>query len=76
MPVRLGRVLEFNKYREIACTINEIIQKTVYRHKREEVALKKINPLYIWLTVALILIITLLMFNSLHSRSLGTFGVR
>lgn len=35
MPEKLSKVLEFNKYREIVCTLNEIIQETVYNHKKK-----------------------------------------
>jgi hypothetical protein len=33
MPPLLTHVLEFNKFREIVCTLNEIIQQRVYQHR-------------------------------------------
>lgn len=71
MPRGLETVLDVGKYKEIICTINDIIQRTAYSHKKAEMENKHTNPLYVWLMGGLILIISVLLVNSLKVGSLG-----
>jgi len=73
MPTELTGVMELKTFQEIVCTINSIIQKTVYSHKTEANRNKKINPLYLWLCLILFAIISLLITNSqtLQSQSIS-----
>ena len=70
MPAGLDRVLDNSKYREVICTINEIIQRTVFNHKRGVVANKNANPIYVWFMVGLLVLVSLLLGNSLKINSL------
>jgi hypothetical protein len=72
MPRGLEVLLEPAKYREIICTVNEIIQRTVYEHKRKELSNKHVSPLYFYLMLGLMVIIGLLLLNSLRVHSQGT----
>lgn len=69
MPPLLTHVLEFNKFREIVCTLNEIIQQTVYQHRIETSKNKRVSALYAWQWVILLAIVSMLIVNSLTLNS-------
>ena len=71
MPNGLDTVLDNCKYKEILCTVNEIIQRTVYNHKKGELAYKKVNPLYVWFMIGLLIMVSLLLANSLKIHSMS-----
>lgn len=73
IPPRLAAVLPAERYREVVCTLNEIIQHTVYAHKQRAVADRKTTPVFIWLSLVLLGLITLLLLNGLALQFVGTY---
>ena len=71
IPPRLAAVLPAERYREVVCTLNEIIQHTVYAHKQRAVADRKTTPVFIWLSLVLLGLITLLLLNGLALQFVG-----
>lgn len=65
MPPLLSHVLEFDRFREIICTMNSIIQHVVYQHRMETSRGKRMSAVYGWLWVCLLMLVVLLVINSL-----------
>jgi hypothetical protein len=73
MPPLLSHVLEFDRFREIVCTMNGIIQHVVYQNRTENSRGKRMSAVYGWLWLCLLLLVFLLVVNSL---AIGSGGKR
>lgn len=71
MPPLLSHVLQFNRYRQIVCTLNGIIQQVVYHHRTAATRARKMSAIYGWLWVLLLLLVVLMVINSLGVVSQG-----
>jgi hypothetical protein len=71
MPPQLSHVLEFDRFREVVCTLNGIIQHVVYQHKTEMKSGKRFSAVYGCLWVWLLMLVVLLIVNSLAVGSDG-----
>lgn len=72
MPKNLNKIIEKNEFKQIMCTINEIIQKTVYKYKSESAKNTEISPIYKIFWIIFILFLSFLSVNALAIKSEST----